>query len=120
MQLTAAVVAVNIDKMLKKQIQMELQESAYWTDSTSVLKYVENNTCRFKTFVANRIFTVWESSKPAQWSYVNTATNPADCASRGQTAVKLMSNLSWIQGPSLLQEAVSLASKTRTAGDQRG
>lgn len=104
MELTAAVVAVNIDKMLKKEVQMDLQESAYWTDSTTVLKYIESDTCRFKTFVANRVFTIRELTKPTQWSYVNTATNPADCASRGQTAAKLMSNSSWIQGPSFLQE----------------
>lgn len=104
MELTAAVVAVNIDKMLKKEVQMELQESAYWTDSTTVLKYIENNTRRFKTFVANRLFTIRELTKPTQWRYVNTATNLADCASRGQTAAKLMNNLSWIQGPSFLQE----------------
>lgn len=57
MELTAAVVAVNIDKMLKKEVQMELQESAYWTDSTTVLKYIENNTRRFKTFVAKEGFS---------------------------------------------------------------
>lgn len=104
MELIAAVVAVSIDKMLKKEVQMELQESAYWTDSTTVLKYIDNNTRRFKTFVANRICTIRELTKPTQWSYVNTATNPTDCASRGQTAAKLMNNLSWIQGPSFLQE----------------
>lgn len=104
MELTAAVVAVNIDKMLKKEVQMELQKSAYWTDSTTILKYIENNTRGFKTFVANRIFTIRELTKPTQWRYVNTATNPANCVSRGQTAAKLMSNLSRIQGPPFLQE----------------
>lgn len=68
------------------------------------MKYIENNTRRFKTFVANRIFTIRELTKPAQWSYVSTATNPADCASRGQTAAKLMSNCIRIQGPSFFQE----------------
>lgn len=104
MELTAAVVAVNIDKMLRKEIQMELQESAYWTDSTTVLKYIENTSRRFKTFVANRICTIRELTKPAQWRYINTATNPADSASRGQTAAKLMSNHSWILGPAFLQK----------------
>lgn len=104
MELTAAVVAVNIDKMLKKELQLELQESRFWTDSTTVLKYIENNTRRFKTFVANRISTIRESTKPTQWKYINTSANPADCASRGLTAVKLMGHQSWIQGPSFLQK----------------
>lgn len=104
MELTAAVVATNIDKMLKQELQMELQQSAFWTDITTVLKYIENNTHRFKMFVANRISTIRESTKPTQWRYINTSTNPGDCASRGLTAAKLMSNHGWIQGPSVLQE----------------
>ena len=104
MELTAAVVAANVDKMLKQELHMELQQSVFWTDSTTVLKYIENNTRRFKTFVANRVSTIRESTKPTQWRYINTSTNPADCASRGLTAAKLMSNLDWIQGPPFLQE----------------
>ncbi len=111
-ELTAAVVAVNIDKMMKRDVQMELQESVYCTDSTTVLKYIENTSRRFKTFVANRICTIRELTKPTQWRYVNTATNPADYASRGQSATKLMNNHSWIQGPSFLKESEDLWPET--------
>lgn len=92
--------------MLKKEVQTELQESWTWNSGQTVQpsKYIENNTCRFKTFVANSIFIIQELTKPTQWGYVNSATNPVDCASRSQTAAKLMSNPSWIQGPSFLQE----------------
>ena len=104
MELAAAVVAVNIDKMIKKELQLALLDSTFWTDSTTVLKYIANDTLRFKTFVANRISTIRDTTKLSQWRYINTVDNPADCASRGLTANKLMSHQSWIHGPSFLQE----------------
>lgn len=39
---------------------------------------------------------------------VNAVANPADRASRGQIAAKLMNNLSWVQGPLFLQESECL------------
>ncbi|KAJ8367292.1 hypothetical protein AAFF_G00323530 [Aldrovandia affinis] len=55
MELTAAVVAVKVDKIMKQELQVPLERSIFWMDSTTVLKYIENETARFKTFVANRI-----------------------------------------------------------------
>ena len=104
MELTAAVVAVNTDKMLRKELQMDLINSTFWTDSTTVLKYIENEKLRFKTFVANRIAVIRESTKLEQWKYVNTSINPADCASRGLMPTKFMKNLSWFHGPAFLKE----------------
>ncbi|KAK0152302.1 hypothetical protein N1851_006351 [Merluccius polli] len=34
---------------------MELADSIFWTNRTSVLKYINNETTRFQTFVANRV-----------------------------------------------------------------
>ncbi|XP_059371009.1 uncharacterized protein LOC132158999 [Carassius carassius] len=104
MELTAAVVAVNTDKMLKDELELELFESVFWTDSTTVLRYIDNEGLRFKTFVANRIAVIRESTRPQQWRYVNTSMNPADCASRGLTCEKFMKNMSWIHCPSFLKE----------------
>ncbi|XDV54607.1 hypothetical protein PO909_022856, partial [Leuciscus waleckii] len=55
MELTAAVVASRMDKLWRKELQMDLEESVFWTDSTSVLKYIKNETSRFKIFIANRV-----------------------------------------------------------------
>ena len=48
-ELTAAVVAVHVDQMLKIELQIPLMESVFWTDSTSLLKYIANETRRFHT-----------------------------------------------------------------------
>lgn len=45
---------------------MTLQESVFWADSTSVLKYIRNKTARFKTFVANRVSEILRMSSLSQ------------------------------------------------------
>ncbi|KAJ8385589.1 hypothetical protein AAFF_G00184510 [Aldrovandia affinis] len=104
MELMAAVVAVKVDKMMKQELQVPLERSIFWTDSTTVLKYIENETARFKTFVANRISIIREATTPTQWRYVNTSVNPADRASRGLKAENVNQSETWIQGPSFLMK----------------
>lgn len=38
MELRAAVVAANMDNMLRMELQLELQDSFFWTGHTAVLK----------------------------------------------------------------------------------
>ena len=86
LELTAAVLAIRIDKMLRKELQLMLEKSVFWTDSTTVLKYIANETKRFHTFEANRASVIRESSDIEQWRYVGSKENPADEASRGMKA----------------------------------
>lgn len=102
LELTAAVVAVKMDRMLRQELEVPLQESVFWTDSTTVLRYLSNESARFKTFVANRVTTIRDHSHPTQWRYVNSALNPADQASRGVKVKKFMQNKVWIHAPAFL------------------
>lgn len=40
LELAAAVLAVRLDKMLSAQLQLNLSESVFWSDSMTVLKYI--------------------------------------------------------------------------------
>lgn len=66
LELTAAVVAVRVDKMLQSELQLPLKKACFWTDSTSVLKYIKNEDRRFQTFVANRVTTIRDNSEVEQ------------------------------------------------------
>ncbi len=102
MELTAATIAVKMDRMLRQELQINLEEFNFWTDSNTVLRYIENDSTRFKTFVANRVSLIREASKPSQCRYVSSADNPADQASRGLNADNLIESKNWIKGPSFL------------------
>ena len=101
MELSAAVVATKLEKITRQELTLPIDESFFWTDSTCVLRYVENEDKRFQTFVANRIATIHNVTSPSQWMYVNTELNPADDASRGVPADSLKR---WIEGPEFLRQ----------------
>jgi len=83
---------------------MELQDSVFWTDSTSVLKYLKNERLRFKTFVTNRVGEILSLSNPSQWRYVATSINPADLASRGTSVKSFLKADTWVSGPKFLHD----------------
>ncbi|XP_078032247.1 uncharacterized protein LOC144467474 [Epinephelus lanceolatus] len=104
LELTASVLAVRVDKMLQKELQLNLEKSVFWTDSTTVLKYICKGTRRFQTFVANRVSIIREAADADQWRYVGSKENPADDASRGMRAENFLKGRRWINGPKLLCE----------------
>ena len=74
----------------------------FWTDSQSVLMYIANEHSRYKTFVANRVATIRDATELSQWNYINSKSNPADDATRGQNANKFINNRRWLSGPDIL------------------
>ncbi|KAK3712744.1 hypothetical protein QZH41_003350 [Actinostola sp. cb2023] len=88
--------------MIRHEIDLRIDESIFWTDSTCVLRYVENRDKRFQTFVGNRVSAICEQSSPSQWRYVDTKSNPADDASRGLSADEMLQTQRWINGPEFL------------------
>ena len=102
LELLAAVVAVRLDTILRKELHMRVDQSIFWTDSMIVLRYIHNTSRRFHTFVANRISAIHEETSPNQWHYVDSGRNPADNASRGLTAEEMLSRKRWLEGPEFL------------------
>ncbi len=81
LELSAAVVAARLKKMIRSEIDLSMDTTLFWTDSTTVLSYTANKHKRFKTFVTNRLAVIHETTEPTQWRYVNTPLNPANDAS---------------------------------------
>ncbi|XP_071954122.1 uncharacterized protein [Antedon mediterranea] len=103
MELTAAMLAVHINKIIiKDKLSCQVHKVVFWTDSTSVLRWISNESAHFHTFVANRIHTIRESSESSQWRYVESKCNPADDASRGLDFRHLVQSQRWLNGPDFL------------------
>jgi hypothetical protein len=101
LELSGAVLAVEISKLLQAELDYVDIESHYWTDSKIVLGFISNETKRFHVYVANRIKSIREESDPNQWHHVSSEDNAADVASRGCNATELVES-GWFQGPSFL------------------
>ena len=78
LELSPATVSVRLDKMIKRELRMTVERTFFWTDSTSVLKYVANSHT--------------DCSSPSQWRHVPSKLNPADDASRGLKVDELFTN----------------------------
>ena len=104
LELSAASTAIRLDKMMRKELELPIDDSVFWTDSTSVLKYIKNEDKRFHTFVANRVALIRDGSSPCQWRYVQSKQNPTDDASRGLTADALLGSSRWLLGPKFLMK----------------
>jgi len=102
LELSAAVVSIKLNSIVNLELEYPIDSTTYWTDSTSVLKYIRNQSRRFQTFIANRVATIQDSSESSQWKYVSTTTNPADIASRGINDCDTAKLNQWLNGPEFL------------------
>ncbi len=101
LELTAALVSAKIGTMLNDELELP-DEGTYWTDSTTVIKYINNDQARFHTYVANRVQAIRDITDRNQWRYVDGKDNPADDASRGMKINRFLEQKRWIYGPDFL------------------
>ena len=66
-----------------------------------MLAWLQSHPSRWKTYVANRTTQILDIVKAENWNYVDTKSNPADCASRGLLPSELIGNSLWVDGPSI-------------------
>lgn len=112
LELTAALMSVKVSTFLDQELDYENITHTYWTDTKVFLGYIATETKRFHVYVANRVQQIREQTHVKQWSYVTSAENPADIASRGLCASELATNSTWLKGPEFFVETRCFCSST--------
>lgn len=110
LELCAAVLAVELAGLVSTELNFQLSDVSYYTDSKVVLGYIHNETRRFYVYVSNRILRIRRSSNPNQWHFVPTDQNPADHATRFVVAGRLIYT-NWLAGPKFLYLPEEVVSK---------
>jgi hypothetical protein len=100
LELCAAVLASQIYQSVSEQLDVDLGNVKFYTDSRVVLGYICNKSRRFYKYVSNRVQKILHVSNSRQWNYVPFKLNPADIGSRGASVEQLKQG-SWLQGPRL-------------------
>ena len=98
LELCAAVLGVEISRIIQKQLNIAAKDFHLHTDSKVVLGYIYNTTRRFYTYVSNRIEQIHKFSAPTQWSYVPSQHNPADQGTKPILPEAMKESL-WLHGP---------------------
>ena len=101
LELCSAVLSTNAVRMIRKELDVKIDEEIYYSDSKVVLGYIQNESRRSYVYVANRVQTIRNTTEPSQWRYVDTANNPADLATRCLSPDKLLESR-WTSGPEFL------------------
>ena len=70
-------------KMLRDELELNIDRTLLWTDSEIVLHYLKNEKRRLQTFVVNKVEEIKEHSPVHDWNHVPGTLNPADHVSRG-------------------------------------
>ncbi|XP_075210163.1 uncharacterized protein LOC142317482 [Lycorma delicatula] len=107
LELYGAVLLTRLIARVKASIDLNINETYLWTDSSILLAWLKGSPSIWKTFVANRVSEVQDLTKECTWHHVSSASNPADMVSRGVTPQKLITNELWWHGPSWLTETPS-------------
>ncbi len=102
LELMAAVLGTKLRRMVLTALKVPVIRVFHWTDSTTVLYWVNDDTQRFQKFVANRLDKLRDRTTLEEWRYVPTSLNPADAPSRGVPLMELQGDSLWQKGPDYL------------------
>ncbi|XP_065084920.1 uncharacterized protein LOC135707118 [Ochlerotatus camptorhynchus] len=103
LELCAAVLSTKLYQKVEHAIKLST-DVYFWTDSTTVIQWLQSPPNRWKTFVANRVSTIQSNTEIAAWRHVPGVENPADELSRGLQPADLVNQSRWWNGPKWLWE----------------
>ncbi|XP_065102634.1 uncharacterized protein [Paramisgurnus dabryanus] len=104
LELCAALTSAQLARFLQQELSIVVENVTLWTDSTTVLTWINSESCRYKVFVGTRIAEIQELTGDHTWRYVDSSNNPADDITRGRTLTEIASPGRWSQGPKFLKE----------------
>lgn len=101
LELCAALLATEIASFVERQLDTQIHDMQFYSDSRVVLGYLYNKTRRFHTYVSNRVQRILTNSKSEQWTFVKSDQNPADIGTRSVSANELATSV-WLTGPKII------------------
>ncbi len=112
MELLAAHLALKVRKVALTHLKATITKIVHWSDSLTVLFWLNDDSQRFQAFVYNKLQKIRAATSPTEWRWVPTEQNPADWATRGKDPSFLQLNEMWKIGPPFLRQDESNWPKT--------
>nr|XP_049699548.1 uncharacterized protein LOC126055245 isoform X2 [Helicoverpa armigera] len=102
LELCAALLGSRLYMKVRQSLTLHIDDVYFWCDSTIVLGWLSASPTQLKTFVRHRVSEIQETAEGRTWRYVPSQENPADLASRGLRADRLLTSALWWSGPQFL------------------
>ena len=106
LELMAALTANRLKHLIIREHSIEFQTKFVWSESTSVLQWLQNSDNKQPTFVANRLAEILDTSTVDEWRLISGENNPADLGTRGLIIEQLQHSV-WLHGPEGLMQPVN-------------
>ena len=84
LELCAAFLLAELYKQVKDAMQIPIETSYFWSDSSITIHWINTQPNLLKTFVANRVAEIQKLTEIKRWNDVRSPDNSVDPLSRGQ------------------------------------
>jgi hypothetical protein len=102
LELEAAVLAVRLSLLMKKELRIPIYSVEYYTDSQIVLHQLRSEKPNRPSFVCKSREEILANSALNDWHFVRSEDNPADDCTRASPPKDFVPGCRWIVGPSFL------------------
>ncbi|XP_066600810.1 uncharacterized protein [Prorops nasuta] len=117
LELQAALLGARLAKTVYDEIEIKIDKRIFWSDSITVIRWIDSEPRTKQVFVAHRLGEINELTTRSEWRWVPTKDNPADCATRW-IKEKQNKNSLWFSGPKFLQEKESNWPREKILNDE--
>ncbi|XP_075248317.1 uncharacterized protein LOC142341284 [Convolutriloba macropyga] len=101
LELQAAVYGVRQKRQILREHDVKIDKVYHWTDSSTVLQWLQSAHKKQQVFVANRAAEILESSSMDQWRHVKGIENPVDIVT-GRMSIEGLKESVWLNRPAWL------------------
>ncbi|XP_058817559.1 uncharacterized protein LOC131680861 [Topomyia yanbarensis] len=82
LELQAAVIGVRLAATVIKQHSIPITRRVFWSDSSTVLSWIQSDQRRYSQYVAFRVNEVLNETNETEWRWISTRLNVADEATK--------------------------------------
>ncbi len=102
LELCAALTGARRCVLLSTGLTLPIRHTTLWTGSSTVLHWLQSDSCRLKVFVGVRVPEIQTLTNSQDWRFVDSTNDPADGFTRDKSLPDLLIPNRWTNGPPFL------------------